>query len=89
MLSNDRITQKQLYHRQTYDRDANSKVHYSYKVKQKDAEVYVPFEFDDRFEMNVETGEFKFNENHRVPGDKSLYGKYEVEVEVGFFVCLS
>jgi len=66
---------------QTYDRDANSKVTYSYKVKQKDSEVYVPYEFDDRFEMNRLTGEFKFNENHQVPDKKSLYGKYEIEVE--------
>ena len=69
---------------QTYDRDGNSKISFRFKVKQKDAETYIPYEFDDRFEINELTGEFKLNENHQVPIGKSLVGKYEVEVEVYF-----
>ena len=68
--------------KQTYDRDENSKLRYSFKVNQKDSEIYVPYEFDDRFELNKLTGEFKLNENHHLPSGKYLSGKYEIEIEV-------
>ena len=61
---------------------------FTFKVKQKDSEIYIPYEFDDRFEINTLTGEFKLNENHQVPIGKSLLGKYEIEVEVHlFYIC--
>ena len=71
---------------QTYDRDGDSKVSFTFKVKQKDSEIYIPYEFDDRFEINTLTGEFKLNENHQIPIGKSLLGKYEIEVEVNLLL---
>ena len=62
---------------------------FTFKVKQKDSEIYIPYEFDDRFEINTLTGEFKLNENHQVPIGKSLLGKYEIEVEVHvLYICV-
>ena len=55
---------------------------YSFKVNQKDSEIYVPYEFDDRFELSKLTGEFKLNVDHILPSEKYLNGKYEIEIEV-------